>query len=120
MPGVPNERIGASGRHRAAGHQPSRGRGDRHEPLRTAGLSSDRVRVPATSVALLHSASLAPNRRRTFIALSFQVLAMEAPVCFHEGSNANTGEVHMKIHSTNRQMPKLCADAAADNRALLG
>jgi len=26
----------------------------------------------------------------------------------------------MKIHSTKRQMPMLCAAAAADNRALLG
>jgi len=25
-----------------------------------------------------------------------------------------------KIHSTNRQMPMLCATAAADKRALLG
>jgi hypothetical protein len=33
--------------------------------------------------------------------------------------NASTEEVHMKIHSTNRQMPKLCADAAANHRALL-
>jgi hypothetical protein len=52
--------------------------------------------------------------------LSFQVLAMEAPVCFHEGSNANTGEVHMKIHSTNRLMPMPCATVAAGNRTLLG
>jgi len=26
----------------------------------------------------------------------------------------------MKIHWTNRQMPKVCADAAEDHRALLG
>jgi hypothetical protein len=32
----------------------------------------------------------------------------------------HTEEVRMKIHSTNRQMPMLCAAAAADNRALLG
>jgi hypothetical protein len=32
---------------------------------------------------------------------------------------ASTEEVHMKIHWTNRQMPKVCADAAEDHRALL-
>jgi hypothetical protein len=42
-------------------------------------------------------------------------------MCFHDDSNASTEEVHMKIHSTNRQMLMLCATAAAaDNRALLG
>jgi hypothetical protein len=49
----------------------------------------------------------------------FEVLAICAPVCFHDDSNASTEEVHM-IHSTNRQMPKLCAHAAADHPALLG
>jgi hypothetical protein len=55
-----------------------------------------------------------------FIAFLLEVLAIWAPVCFHVDSNASTEEVHMNIHSTNRQMPKLCADAAADHRALLG
>jgi hypothetical protein len=59
-------------------------------------------------------------RRRTFIAFSFGALAISTPVCFHSVSNASTEEVHMKIHSTNRQMPKLCAAAAADSRSLLG
>ena len=59
--------------------------------------------------------------RRTFIAFSFEALAICTAVCFHDHSNASTEEVHMNIHSTNRQMPKLCADAAAaDLRALLG
>jgi hypothetical protein len=35
-------------------------------------------------------------------------------------TNASTEEVHMRIHSTKRQSPMLCATAAADNRALLG
>ena len=35
-------------------------------------------------------------------------------------TNASTEEVHMRIHLTKRQMPMLCAAAAADNRALLG
>jgi hypothetical protein len=60
------------------------------------------------------------RRRRTFIAFSFEALAILAPVCFHDHSNASTEEVHMKkIHLTNRQMSMLCAPAA-DNRALLG
>jgi hypothetical protein len=65
-------------------------------------------------------AEVAPRnrRRRTFIAFSLEALAILAPACFHDDSNANTGEVHMKIHSTNRQMPMLCA--AADDCALLG
>ncbi|MGO8825874.1 MAG: hypothetical protein ACLQU9_11630 [Acidimicrobiales bacterium] len=57
--------------------------------------------------------------RRTFIAFSFKALAISASVCFHDDSDASTEEVHMKIHSTNRQMPMLCATAAADDRALL-
>jgi hypothetical protein len=57
---------------------------------------------------------------RTFIAFSFETLAISATVCLHDDPNASTEEVHMKIHSTNRQMPMLCAAAAAGNRALLG
>ncbi|HWF17368.1 MAG TPA: hypothetical protein VG244_14380 [Acidimicrobiales bacterium] len=49
-----------------------------------------------------------------------EVLAILASVCFHDDSNASTEEVHMKIHSTNRQMLMLCAIAAAGTRALLG
>jgi hypothetical protein len=60
------------------------------------------------------------RRRRTFIAFFFEDLAIWAPICFHDDSNASTEEVHMKIHSTNRQMPKLCAHTAADHPALLG
>jgi hypothetical protein len=59
---------------------------------------------------------------RTFIAFSFEVLAILTSVCFHDISNASTEEVHMKkAHSTNRLMLKLmlCASAAAGNRALL-
>jgi hypothetical protein len=52
--------------------------------------------------------------------LSFEALAISASVCFHDGSNASTEEVHMKIHLTNRQKPMLCATAAADTRTLLG
>ena len=59
-------------------------------------------------------------RRRTFIASLLEALAIFAPVCFHDHSNASTKEVHMKIPSTNRQMPMLCAAAAAGNHALLG
>jgi hypothetical protein len=58
------------------------------------------------------------ERRRRFIAFSTEVLAITASLCFHDGSNASTGEVHMKIQMTNRQKQMLCA--AADNRALLG
>jgi len=43
-----------------------------------------------------------------------------ASVCFHDDSNASTEEVHMKIHSTKRELPMLCAAAAADTDALLG
>jgi hypothetical protein len=58
--------------------------------------------------------------RCTFIAFSFETLAiLEAP-CFHEGSNASTKEVHMNINSMKGQMPMLCATAAVGNRALLG
>ena len=39
---------------------------------------------------------------------------------FSYDSNASPEEVHMKIHSTNWQMPMVCATAAADNHALLG
>jgi hypothetical protein len=57
---------------------------------------------------------------RTFIAFSFEVVAILASVCFHDVSNASTEEVHMKkAHSTNRQMLMLCAPGAAGNRALL-
>jgi hypothetical protein len=49
-----------------------------------------------------------------------EALAILVSVCFHDGSNASTEEVHMKIRLTNRQKPMLCADAAADTRALLG
>jgi hypothetical protein len=59
------------------------------------------------------------ERRRTFIAFSIEALAILPSVCFHVGSNASIEEVHMKIHSTNRQKPMLCATAAAGNRALL-
>ena len=55
-----------------------------------------------------------------FIAFSFEALAILASVCFYDDSNASTKEVHMKIHSTNRQIPMLCATGAAGNRALLG
>ena len=57
--------------------------------------------------------------RRTFIAFSFEALAILASVCFHDGFNASTEEVHMKIHSTNHQTPMLCTTAAG-NHALLG
>ena len=43
-------------------------------------------------------------------------------MCFHDLSNASTEEVRMKIHSTNRQMPKQRASAvgaAAETHALL-
>jgi hypothetical protein len=60
------------------------------------------------------------HESRTFIAFSFEVLAILASVCFHNDSNASTEEVHMKkAHSTNRQMLMLCATTAAGNRALL-
>ena len=55
-----------------------------------------------------------------FIAFSFEVLAILASLCFHDSFNASTEEVHMKIPSTNRRMPMLCATAAAGNRTLLG
>jgi hypothetical protein len=59
------------------------------------------------------------HESRTFIAFSFEALAILASVCFHDDSNASTEEVHMKkAHSTNRQMLMLCA-AAAGNHALL-
>jgi hypothetical protein len=59
--------------------------------------------------------------RRRFIAFSSDQLAILMWICFHADSNASTEEVHMNIHSTNRQMPMLCAiSAAADHRALLG
>jgi len=73
------------------------------------------------SHAMLTSPTRSHNRRRrTFIAFLFEALAISTSICFHVDSNASTEEVHMKIHSTNHEMPKLCADAAADHRALLG
>jgi hypothetical protein len=58
---------------------------------------------------------------RRFIAFLSELLAILVRICFHVDSNASTKEVHMKIHSTNRPMPMLCATAAAaDHRALLG
>jgi hypothetical protein len=60
------------------------------------------------------------QRRRTFIAFFLETLAIWKPICFYDDSKASTEEVHMKIHWTNRQMSKVCADAAEDHRALLG
>ncbi len=57
--------------------------------------------------------------QRTFIAFSLEALAILRSMCFHNASIAISEEVHMKIHSTKRQMPMLCATAAAGNRALL-
>jgi hypothetical protein len=57
---------------------------------------------------------------RTFIAFSFEALAISMSVCFHDVSKASTEEVHMKIHSTIGQKLMLCATAAAGNRALPG
>jgi hypothetical protein len=54
-----------------------------------------------------------------FIAFLSEGLVIGAPVCFYNDSNASTEEVHMKIRSS-RPMLKMCADAAADHRALLG
>jgi hypothetical protein len=48
------------------------------------------------------------------------VLAILASICFHDDSNASNEEVHMEIHSTNRQKPMLCTAAAAGNHALPG
>jgi hypothetical protein len=62
-----------------------------------------------------------PQQHCTFIAFWFEVLAILASVCFHDGSNASPEEVRMKIRLTNRQMPMLCTAAtAADSRSLLG
>jgi hypothetical protein len=58
--------------------------------------------------------------RRTFIAFCFKGLAICASVCFHDGSNASTEEVHMMIRSTNGLKLMLCAAAAVGDRALLG
>ncbi|HEY1653191.1 MAG TPA: hypothetical protein VGG09_15000 [Acidimicrobiales bacterium] len=66
-----------------------------------------------------YSPSFATKSRR-FIAFLFEALAILSSLCFHDGSNASTEEVHMKIHSTKRQMPMVCAAAAAGHRALLG
>jgi hypothetical protein len=60
------------------------------------------------------------RRRRTFVAFCLKALAICESVCFHDHSNASTEEVHMKIHSTNRQQSMLCASAAVGDRALLG
>ena len=49
---------------------------------------------------------------RTFVAFSCKALAISASVCFHDASDASTEEVHMKTHSTNRQMLKPCAAVA--------
>jgi hypothetical protein len=69
---------------------------------------------------LLHTEATADNERRTFIAFSFEALAILAPICFHDRSNASIEEVHMNTQSANRQKPMLCAMHAAGNRALLG
>jgi hypothetical protein len=57
--------------------------------------------------------------RRTFIAFSFEALAILASICFHDDSNASSEEVHMDIQSTNHQKSTLCA-AVAGIHALLG
>jgi hypothetical protein len=68
----------------------------------------------------LHTEGAPLHELRTFIAFSFEALAILVSVCFHDDSNASTEEVHMKkTHSTSRLMLKLCATAAADTRALL-
>ena len=68
----------------------------------------------------LYTRQLPTTRQpRTFIAFLFAALAIFASICFHDDSNASTEEVHMKIRSTNRQKPMLCA-AAAGSHALLG
>ena len=83
-------------------------------------LISNFLTAPLPSVLSL----IEPFDKRTgrrFIAFSLEQLAILAWVCFHDGSNVSTEEVHMNIHSTYRRMPMLCATAAAaDNRALLG
>jgi hypothetical protein len=56
---------------------------------------------------------------RTFIAFSFEALAILASICFHDDSNASSEEVHMDIQSTNHQKSTLCA-AVAGIHALLG
>ena len=94
---------------------------------------TEQVTFPATGTSLpLHARSEqsaaaftrsrlpTTRRRRTFIAFLFEALAILASICFHGDSNASTEEVHMKIHSTNRQKPMLCATAAAGMRTLLG
>jgi hypothetical protein len=53
-----------------------------------------------------------------FVAFSFEVLAILATACLHESLDPSTEEVHMNIHSTNRQMPMLCAAAAAGGSAM--
>jgi hypothetical protein len=60
------------------------------------------------------------QRWRTFIAFSFEALAISVSVCFHDVSKASIEEVRMMIHSTIGQKSMLCASAAAGHRALLG
>jgi hypothetical protein len=61
----------------------------------------------------------APRLRRTFLAFSFESLAISVSICFHDDSNASTEEVHMNMNSTNGQNKMPCARAAAVKRALL-
>jgi|ERR1700722_11188873 len=85
-------------------------------------LTSDFL-IPSFPNVLYRNEAVDKRPGRTFIAFSFEQLAILVWVCFHDDSNASTEEVHMKILSTNRQMPMLCATAAAsaaDNRALPG
>jgi hypothetical protein len=87
-------------------------------------VSSSLIPIDEGSYVVARSFPRSGSRRasRTFIAFSFEGLAISASVCFHDVSNASTEEVHMKqAHSTNRLslMLMLCAPAAAGNRALL-
>jgi hypothetical protein len=56
-----------------------------------------------------------------FIAFCLESLAIRVSICFDDGPNASTEEVHVTINSTNRPtLMQRAAPAAALDRALLG
>ena len=121
-PGVPDDR-GQAGRAGPAHGLPAGAHAELSSPSDWVQIDQVGTRCDCFAAGFARFPRCTPSHhrmRRTFIAFLFEGLAILASVCFHDDSNASTEEVHMRIHSTNHQMPMLCAAAAAGNRALLG
>ena len=79
-------------------------------------VASDALSRVISGAAVRRASRSKTGARRTFIAFWSEAVAILASVCFHDDSNTSTEEVHMKIHSTKRELPMLCAAAAAAGR----